>query len=399
MKKALNIILISFILIFNFFYCFTIKVEARTLQDLVNELKNIEEENKTTKNEIKKTEGEINQIKRDINQIYVDMDKISKEIIAKTKEIEQLDIEIEEKTEQTKELMKFIQLSGGSSIYVEYIMGADTLTDFIYRISIAEQLSKYNSDLIDQMNNMIRANEKRKVDLNQMNVNLSKKQVDLKKKLDSLGKQRANLYEYESSLEEEIKASRQVIEMYQKAGCSLHERIDVCAKRMLPPDTRFWRPMDQGRVTSEYGMRFHPISGQLKMHDGIDLSNSALYTTKIYSTANGKVAKIGYDNSRGHYIIIHHNINGKNYTSTYLHLMTGTVNVKEGEVVTKNTFLAIMGTTGSSTGPHLHFSVATGLWYTDYYTYYDFVARTVNPRNVVNFPAGNQYWINRTTKY
>ena len=399
MKNILKIIFLLTFISFNVFFIPT-ETNAKTLGDLKAELNRVERENKETKEEIHKTESEINKTRQTISQIYVDMDNISKEIIAKTKEIEELDIEIKEKDQETKELLKFMQISTSDNVYLEYIMGSDTLTDFIYRISIAEQLSKYNSDLIDEMNGMIKANEKKQVELAKQNENLKAKQENLRFSLNSLGQAREELYEFNRSLEDEIATARQVIQMYEKAGCKEHENINTCARKLLPPDTRFWRPMTQGVVTSEYGYRIHPIFRVPRLHDGIDLTNSDRFNTRVYATANGRVAKIGYDSAMGNYIIIHHNINNVSYTSQYLHLKSGSISVSEGNVVSKDTVLALMGTTGSSTGEHLHFAIARGHRYKDYYTYSDFVSRTIDPRNVVNFPTGLRvWWVDRVSRY
>lgn len=399
-KKIFNIFLILIVITSIIFP--GIKVNAKTLGDLKTELDNLELKAKTTKDKINYTEAEITSIRRAIRQIYIDMENIEKEIIDKNIEIENFHLEIKEKQKETAELMKFIQISGGDMVYLEYIMGAQSLTDFIYRISIAEQLSKYNSDLIDKMNGMIKANENRKVELKQKEIALANKQVDLGKKLNSLSYQKESLHEYERSIEEEIKIARQVIKMYQDAGCKLEEDINVCANRLLPPDTRFWRPMTQGYVTSEYGYRIHPITKKADIHAAIDVSNSDKIGTKVYSVANGKVAKVFYDIYGGNQVVVHHNIlsgsTSKSYSSTYVHL--GSVSVKDGQVVTKDTVIGMMSNTGIyTTGAHLHLAISNGHRYKDYVSYSDYIAKSFNPRTVINFPAKGSYWYNRITKY
>ncbi len=400
LRKLFFIFLIIMVIIPPFFGILPVEASNKTLQDLYNELEKLRTDEQQTHTDIKRTEAEINQTKRNITSIYNEMDAIGKEIIVKNQEIAQLAESIIERDKEIKELMRFIQFSSGDLIYLEYIMGADTLADFIYRIAVAEQLTKHNSNLIDEMNNMIEANELKKIELAQKEQDLTNRQAALKKQVDALGQERSSLYEYDRSLQDELKTANEVIKMYENAGCKPHENIATCANRLLPPDTRFWRPMVQGYVTSEYGMRIHPISGTLRLHDGIDLSNSDRYNTRIYATANGKVASIGYTASMGYYVIIHHNINNKGFTSQYLHLKAGSIRVKNGDLVSKDTIIATMGTTGSSTGEHLHFAIANGHRYKDYYTYADFVNKTVNPRTYVNFPSGRRvFWYNRINLY
>lgn len=376
-------------------------VSAKTINDLKRDLTQLEENANKNKEKINYTESQITNTKNAISNIYTEIDNINKEIEKKTKEIEQLNIDIEAKDQETKELLQFFQISSGESMYLEYIMGAKSLTDFIYRLSVVEQLSNYNDSLMKEMNDLIVKNEQTKVDLKQKEKELGNKQVELSNRIGQLGVERQKLYEYDRSLEDEIKVAREVINMYVKAGCGDNEEISVCANRLLPPDTRFWRPMTQGLITSEYGYRYHPIYNYKQFHAALDLSNSDRYNTKIFAVASGKVAKVFYDKYGGNQVVVHHRIfNGStysNYTSVYLHLAK--VLVKDGDLVTKETTIGIMGSTGDSTGPHLHLAIATGHRYKDYVSYSDFIAHCINPKSVINFPAYYKYWYNRTTKY
>lgn len=393
LSKSFNIFLVMSMVFLNFFSM--PKVDAKTLNDLVANLNSLEQKAKENDAKIKYTEAQIAQAKKDVTQINIDMANISNEIVAKNKEIEDLGVKINSKDKEIKELMQFAQITDGDSFYLEYVMGAETMTDFIYRISVTEQLSKYNSDLIAQMNGMIKANEARKVELNKKTVELDQKQTQLAKDLQVLASQKIQLDEYDRSLEDEIANARDVVKMYQDAGCKGNEDINVCANRILPPDTKFWRPFDRGVVTSEFGYR--PSFGDY--HYALDISNSG--TTKVYSVANGKVAKVFYDQYGGNQIVVHHKIvnNGtvKYYSSTYCHLAS--VYVRDGQVVTKDTVLGIMGSTGKATGPHTHFAMSNGLRYKDYVSYNDYIAHSFNPRNVINFPAKGVYWKDRVTRY
>ena len=180
-----------------------------------------------------------------------------------------------------------------------------------------------------------------------------------------------------------------------------NDDISVCANTKLPPDTQFWRPFEYGGVSSEYGYRYDIyVNGKLisgaGIHEGIDLTNGLGSANKIYSIANGKVAAVWYDRWGGNQITIHHNINGKSYSSSYAH-MSRTF-VKVGDIVSKDTVIGMMGSTGNVTGPHLHLAISTGLRFTEYRGQSAYVARTVNPRSLINFPSRGG-WKDRITKY
>lgn len=108
---------------------------------------------------------------------------------------------------------------------------------------------------------------------------------------------------------------------------------------------------DISRLSSDYGPRKHPILRIRAMHNGIDLAGNL--GADIYSTANGIVTKATYSPfGYGNFVLIKH-ANG--YETRYAHL--NEINVKEGDNVKKGDLIGFLGTTGLSTGPHLHYEV------------------------------------------
>jgi murein DD-endopeptidase MepM/ murein hydrolase activator NlpD len=396
--KFVSLFLLTFII-----FILPISANAQTLGDLKDELEELLEEAKNASSDIKQTEEEQRRTNAQINQIYTDMTNISNEIIAKTDEIAQLEEEIEEKDEEIKELMNSLQVTTGDSFYIDYIFGAQSITDFIYRYSITEQITKSNNDLINEMNDKIEENKKKMEELEQKNIDLKNKQSDLAVKLKSLSNKKENLEELEQSIEDEIKSAQDVIAMYEKAGCKESDDINVCANKLLPPGTRFYRPLYTGYITSEFSWRIHPIYGTLQSHTGIDMSNQYKTDAKIYAVSNGLVVKIYWANCGRWHVVVHHNINGVKYTSVYMHLLKPLV--QEGDAVTKDTVIGMMGgelgTDTCSTGAHLHLSIANGLWYKDYWEYADFKSHLINPRQVINFPSvGTRItWYDKITRY
>jgi murein DD-endopeptidase MepM/ murein hydrolase activator NlpD len=115
-----------------------------------------------------------------------------------------------------------------------------------------------------------------------------------------------------------------------------------------------------GRITSVYGFRVHPIYLVKEFHSGLDIANEL--HTPIFCTANGKVAYSGWQSGYGNIIVVDH---GHNYRTVYGHLSKKLV--KTGDCVSRGQMIAQMGNTGSSTGSHLHYEV-------------HFKGRTVNPK-------------------
>ncbi len=116
-------------------------------------------------------------------------------------------------------------------------------------------------------------------------------------------------------------------------------------------------PLDRLHVTSPFGSRIHPVTGQRKMHSGIDYGSPK--GSPVYAVAKGKVTVSGYDEYSGNKIAIRHADNSVSY---YMHLSSRGVGV--GQQVTGGQVIGRVGSTGRSTGPHLHlgFKDASGKW-------------------------------------
>ncbi len=107
----------------------------------------------------------------------------------------------------------------------------------------------------------------------------------------------------------------------------------------------------QGRVTSYYGYRFHPIAGHMLFHDGIDIANKIW--TPIHATADGIIKFVGLKDYFGNMVSIRHPENKCETVYAHLHQST----VTEGQVVKRGDLIGYMGSSGRSTGPHLHYEV------------------------------------------
>ncbi|MCR4821420.1 MAG: M23 family metallopeptidase [Treponema sp.] len=115
-------------------------------------------------------------------------------------------------------------------------------------------------------------------------------------------------------------------------------------------DSGMQLPLSKKIVTSEFGYRTSPISGQWKFHAGIDLA--APIGTEVFACKNGSVATTGYSDIYGYYIDIKHS---GNIVSRYAHLSK--ILVKKGDLVSTGKTIGLTGISGASTGPHLHFEI------------------------------------------
>jgi murein DD-endopeptidase MepM/ murein hydrolase activator NlpD len=116
-------------------------------------------------------------------------------------------------------------------------------------------------------------------------------------------------------------------------------------------EVKWLTPCSYGRVSSAFGYRMHPVYNEWRMHNGVDLTGKC--PTKIVATRSGVVVVSGWNNSAGYYVKIDH-LDG--YSSVYMHLCK-TPEVKVGDIVIAGDKIGCMGTTGASTGVHLHFGI------------------------------------------
>lgn len=118
----------------------------------------------------------------------------------------------------------------------------------------------------------------------------------------------------------------------------------------FPSESLWVDPVDKGIITSGYGDRTNPIYGGSEVHKGMDIA--VPLNTEVRAVKAGEVTKTGYSNSYGNYIG-YHTYDG--YDIFYAHL--NSIKAKKGDVVSQGEVIAFSGSTGSSTGPHLHYEV------------------------------------------
>lgn len=404
MRKLFHIVLIVLVLIP--MLVVPEEVQAKTLGALKKELSDLEnkynqaqQEEEETKNKIEETEKRIQEIEKTVKQIEENISTLSKEI-------EELKVKIEEKNSEIKKVINFTQRSSGESAYLEYAFGAKDFTDFIYRVSVAEQLTRYNDQLIKDFESLIEQNNKKEIEMKAQREDLKKEKEKQREELSKLGTRLGEISMVKMSATEELQLQREAISTLESIGCQDNEDIKTCGTDILPSDTALWRPIQSGYVVSEYGYRLNPATFVYELHEALDMTQSG--HVPIYSSANGTVIGLRHRSScGGNMVFILHTINGVKYTTEYAHLRE--INVSIGDVVTKNTQIGVMGGDPSreywdkcSTGQHLHFGIARGHYLKDYYNWYTFIANTFDPRDVVNFPwtgGATDYFKDRVTRY
>ncbi len=375
-----------------------VNVNAKTLGQMRSELKKLQSQKAEADSKKNLTDSQISALTDEINTITSNISQTKNDIKSTEDDIIKNQNEIEAKEEETNELLKFLQVSSGENVYLEYIFEADSYTDFIYRYSVVSQLTEHNNELMQELSVLVDNLETKKKELAGQQSKLESESNDLNSKMAVLKVNLQNYKEEGTTLEEDINDMKKKIKEYDDLGCRDNEDVTSCIARINSSKgsgggttvinaTGWSYPLTWGCVTSEYvgyGNRTD-WSGSVSGHHGIDL-DCVSEGTKVYAAATGVVARIvKYSSCGGNMVWVYHNVNGVPYTTVYMHLLS--ISAYENQIVTPSTVIGAVG--GGSTasydnctgGSHLHFGMAYG------HNAYNFNANSLNPRNIINFPA------------
>ena len=392
-KKIISILLVILLTVF----IVPINTNAKTLSDLRQEVEEYTADLDSKNNQIAANDAEVEEIQKRIADIESQISQIQSETQVLQQEIEESNIEIEEKSEQSKSLFQYLQVSEGENAYLEYIFGATSVTDMVYRMSIVEQLTEYNDQIMDELTKLVEENEKRKEELADKNAELETLTDELEAEQAKINEETAAIRDAMPSVEQQKEEAEKQVEYYESIGCGENEDIDSCQFEYeqsrnnsssgggyVPSAAGFYRPMVSGYVTQEW---------MNAGHLGIDLSNTNK-TIEVYPIATGVVFAKYYDVYGALVLKIRHNVNGRYIYSTYAHLSSWYVN--EGDLVTPDTVIGRMGNTGYSFGAHLHLELTTCDWHAGggCSSYAEYTRSTINPRQYIGFPSGLRVWWN-----
>ena len=191
-------------------------------------------------------------------------------------------------------------------------------------------------------------------------------------------------------IEEDIKDMKKMIKVYEDMGCERNQDLSSCSGSVNAYGWKF--PLSYGCVTSEYtGWNRRTDWSGGGGHHAIDL-DCVGEGTNVYAAADGVISRIAFFGScGGNTVYISHVVNGKKYTSQYMHLLRVASDMYVGKVVTDNTVIGYVGGWSTSiehggydyctTGTHLHFGIAEG------HSAYDFNSHSINPREIFGFPS------------
>lgn len=293
------------------------------------------------------------------SQIQVKEDEIEKTL----QNLEQTRQEQEEYYRLTKERIK-IMYEYGSTEYLEVLLESKSTSDFFNRLEYLNKLVEYDQDMLDRIENIKLTIEEHESNLRVEKLELDDLRDENTKRLNEAEALKAQKEAEVERIENDKELLKQQIEAWNEAKEEVDNQIEKLIALYADQDLVFgngdldWPLPGWKRISSKFGPRTHPVYGYASSHDGIDIPAS--YGTEVHVAASGRVIFAGWGNAYGNYILVDHGVddNGKHIVTHYAH--NSQLLVKEGDFVVRGQVISKVGSTGWSTGNHLHFGLKIG---------------------------------------
>lgn len=374
----------------------------REAQERVNELKkdiaSLEKDKGNILNYVKKVDKKIENVSKTMKKLDGQIEDARKELVKLEEQLEIAENLEKEQYETMKKRIKYMYESGGDD-YVAMIFSAESLGDFLNRSEYIEKISKYDKDLFSKfvetknsteirrsvMESKVEeiaelkdqaATEKdalkslkssKKTEIEKLNSAITatdSKAKTFREKVAKAEREVENLLLEKQKEIEKREAARKAAEA-KNGTTGTNGAADPAADTYAVNHGGLrWPLRVPGRISSEFGSRTSPTAGASTNHQGIDIAVSA--GTPIVAAGDGTVVTAAYSASAGNYIMLYH---GNSLYTVYMH--ASRLAVSEGAQVKQGDVIAYVGSTGISTGAHLHFGVSVNGAY-------------VNPRNYVS---------------
>ena len=374
------------------------RAEAATSSELKAQLDELEAQKKEIDAQLKELEGKLSDNLDEMGKIVAQKDIIDQEIFIlyqktanineqiaaysaliadKQEELDEAQARLKELNEKNKERIRTMEEDGAIS-YWSVLFEASSFTDFLDRLNMVEEIAASDARRLKEMSVAAQAVAEAKTELEEGQKALEQTKAELEVAMAEQEEKRAeadallaqliatgeeyekyiaDAEEKEGSLSIKIDKTEQ---LYENAKYQEWLSTSVATKPSYSGGTAgegttvggltWLKPTTYSRVSSPYGWRVHPVYGDWRFHNGVDLSASS--GTPIVATRSGRVSVAQYSSSAGYYVTINHQ---DGFESKYLH-MTHYI-VKVGDYVTAGQVIGYVGSTGVSTGAHLHFTI------------------------------------------
>lgn len=343
------------------------KEEKKALQSGLTNVKEIkkqlEQSKKDLANYVEELDANLVEIQAKIDDLKTQITEKEEEIVQKTEELEEAVSVQQAQYEAMKSRIKFMY-EKGDSLSMELIFTSESFGEMLNKAEYIEMLSAYDRKMLDEyvahaeyvalckealeeekgvLDETKAAVEEEEASLNEL---ISTKEQEIYQVTSDIQGKEAAIKEYEA----DIAMQNDAIKALEAAVAEERKRLAEEQGRKYDGGVFTWPAPSYTRISDDYGNRIHPTLGIQKFHNGIDMA--APGGSPILAAYDGKVVAADYNSSMGNYIMIDH---GDSLYTIYMH--ASALYVSKGTEVSKGSKIAAVGTTGRSTGNHLHFSV------------------------------------------
>lgn len=364
MRKILCIVLTFVICSFSIFSIVQAETETTSLQT----------EREKLQNQINEASDQLEEVQEELSENLKQVQKLDEKIANSQQEIDELNIKIaqlqtsiddvedklkvaEEKYDKQKKLLdnRLIAVYESSDTqYLDVILSSKSISEFLSNYFLITELATYDTELLEEMQT-----KKQEIELSKKRLNTTQEQLAIIKAnqtktakiLENTKTVRENFIAKLSDTEKEIQSK---IDEYNTRFAEINSEILSMALQEI--DSEYiggelaWPVPGYTRISSNYGMRTHPITGVYKLHTGVDIS--APMGANFIAANDGLVTKAAYNSAYGNMVIIDH---GGGVSTLYAH--GSEILVQVGQIVKRGEPVLKVGSTGYSTGPHAHFEV------------------------------------------
>ena len=329
-------------------------------QDLQNQLDESNNQLEEVQSQLSENLQQIEKLDEKIQQSEEKITKLNDQVTQLQTEISdiQAKLEVAEKNYETQKQVMEKRLvaiyEAGDTKYIDVLLKSNNISEFLSNYYLITEITSMDQSLLDEVETQKKEIElsKQKLEKNQTSLaSALQTQTQTSTVLQNTKTLREN---YIARLSDEEKAKQAQIDEITAQYEAVNNQILELAKQGL--DTVYiggvlaWPVPGYTKITSNYGMRVHPITGQYKLHTGVDIS--APIGANFVAAHDGIVTKAEYNTAYGNMVIIDH---GGGISTLYAH--GSEILVTVGQTVKRNEAILKVGSTGYSTGPHAHFEV------------------------------------------
>ncbi|TCZ76873.1 peptidase M23 [Paenibacillus albiflavus] len=339
----------------------------KTIKDAQNKIAQVKSDKQLTLREIDDLNNQLKATYAKLEQLDAELDKTEKELENQAKQLDEAETRVAKRDDLLKSRLRLIYTNGAVS-YLDVLFNATSFSDFLTRLDSLQMVFNQDQEILDE-------NKKDRDAIALKKEEVAKSLVEVQKLYDTTTALRVDLQQKEHAKEVRVAELEHQAESLEKITAEEEEKVITMAREESKLQAekakaaggssykysggKFAYPLpSQVPVTSEYGSRVNPVTGQKgEFHKGIDFG--AKSGTNILAAEDGVVLLASSYSGYGNCVIINHgkDKNGNEVWTLYGHIRMGGIKVSKGDKVKRGQKIAEVGSTGQSTGPHLHFEV------------------------------------------